>query len=128
MTSIQSIPMPTMGVGPQPPPIDSAALLDRCQNSAALARRLAARFVGEAPSQLGLIRDALLAQDGGAAAKQLHKLRGSLGVFGAMTAHELACRLEERAAAGELGGVETLLAALDRELGRVRAALEHFDG
>jgi HPt (histidine-containing phosphotransfer) domain-containing protein len=118
---------PTVAVSGAPP-IDAVALLDRCQNSAALARRLAARFVAEAPSQLGLIRDALLAQDGGAAAQHLHKLRGSLGVFGAMTAHELARQLEERAATSELGGVETLLAALDRELGRVRAALEHFDG
>jgi HPt (histidine-containing phosphotransfer) domain-containing protein len=109
------------------PPIDVAALLTRCQNNAVLARRLAARFLTESPTQLGRVRDAIVSRDGASAAKLLHKLRGSLGVFGAATAHELAQRLEIRAAAGELDDSDALLAALEREVDRARGALEHLE-
>ncbi len=113
--------------GPPRPPIDVADLLARCQQSAALARRLAGRFVTEAPGQLAGVRAAVVSRDGAGAAKLLHKLRGSLGVFGAGTALDLAQRLEDRAATGDFGDSEALMATLEREVERARAALEHLE-
>jgi HPt (histidine-containing phosphotransfer) domain-containing protein len=113
-------------IGTDAPAVDTASLLERCQSSVPLARRLATRFLAEVPGQLACIRDALGARDGTGAAKHLHKLRGSLGVLGATAAHDVALRLEAYAAAGAVGGSAELFPRLEGEVERACRALEQF--
>ena len=109
-----------------PTVIDVAALLDRCLQNAALAQRLATRFLGDAAPHLERVRSALATGDGAAAAQELHKLRGSLGVFGAAAAHAAAQQVEDRAAAGDVPGANALLSGLTEAVDLACRALEHF--
>jgi HPt (histidine-containing phosphotransfer) domain-containing protein len=105
------------------PAIDATALLDRCQNDLALARRIANRFATEAPGHLGRIRETLAARDAAALAKLLHKLRGSLGMVGAGIAHAVAQEFEDKAAAADLADGAVLCKRLEHEVERACAAL-----
>ena len=103
---------------PAAPAIDVAALLDRCQNNAQLAGRLAARFICEAPAQIAALHDALHSENAVEFARLLHKLRGSLGIFGATVAHDAAAVLEGRAGSRSLTGCEPMLVDLASEVQR----------
>ena len=116
----------TEAEGPSAPAIDAQELLDRCQQSAELARRLSEKFVANVPGQLEQARELLVARDADRLAKLLHKLRGSLGVFGARTAHALAEQLEGKARAADFDGGEALYAKLATEVERACQELVSF--
>ena len=108
------------------PAIDAKALLDRCGNNADLARRLAGRFIREAPAQVAVMHDVLRGGNTAELARLLHKLRGSLGIFGATVAHETAAALEERARSTAPAECESMLADLESEVRRACDELAVF--
>ncbi len=59
-------------------------------------------------------------------ARAAHQLKGSLGTVGATGAAETALELEQKGRAGDLRGVERIVATLRKRLERVTPQLESF--
>lgn len=87
-------------------------LLLREYGDEGLVRDLAQLLVETAPAQVDALTRAVAAGDGQALRAAAHKLRGSIGPFGAQEAAETARQLELMAAEGQLSGAD----ALSREL------------
>jgi HPt (histidine-containing phosphotransfer) domain-containing protein len=79
-------------------------------------------FIAESPGQLRAVRDAVAAADPAALMRAAHTLSGSLRMLGAPAAIALVRPLEALGRDGRLEGAATLLAQLEPELERVRAA------
>ena len=72
------------------------------------------------------IRAAGARGDGDALERSAHKIKGSMGTFGAARATEAALRLETMGREGHLAGTEIHIAELEREVGRLRESLARF--
>jgi len=81
-------------------------------------------FVKSADRSLEGLRAAVRTGDGTSAARRAHSLRGSCAIIGARVMMDLAGRAEESARRGSHEDAASLLAALEREYGRVKNALE----
>ena len=60
-----------------------------------LLRRMVQAFCDQCPKLLEEIRDSVLCGDGAALERAAHKLKASVGQFGAQRAYQAAARLEE---------------------------------
>ena len=80
-------------------------------------------FVGDLPSRLGAIAQAVERADAPALALQAHALRGGAANFGASRLDELCAKLEEVGARGTLAEAPAMLDEVRRESARVRDAL-----
>jgi CheY-like chemotaxis protein/HPt (histidine-containing phosphotransfer) domain-containing protein len=85
-------------------------------------RTLIDQFLQEAASQVEILRDAARRSDARGLEATAHSLKGSSMTMGAKRLAAL-CAQAEGDAVGKLDGVAVLLAELDREFIRVRAAL-----
>ena len=83
-------------------------------------------FFAQAQKLLPEIRSAGERSDGKALERAAHKLKGSMGSFGASRAAEAAQRLEIMGRNGEMVQSEEALADLEHEVGRLREALTTF--
>jgi two-component system sensor histidine kinase/response regulator len=88
-------------------------------------QRLAALFRDDAPQSLAELAAAAVRGDGRAIMRLAHTLKGSAAYFGARPFQELCARMELAAVAGNMTAIPALLAATERELKRVLAALEN---
>lgn len=80
-------------------------------------------FLQEAPSRMDTLRDAAARGDLATAGRTAHTLKGSAGHLGAKTLSARCSRLEEKVRAGAPFNAAVLVAAIEEELARVRAAL-----
>jgi CheY-like chemotaxis protein len=123
---------PTAGAGPTTTPatgksvpvFDRAAALARVEGDDGLLRKMAGLFVRQADKLLADVRAAAAAGDGPALNRAAHKLNGSAGNFGAARAADAAFRLESLGRGGDPTGSAPLVAALENEVARLRAALD----
>lgn len=82
------------------------------------------QFLGEAPHQLGAIREAVAKGDAQTLAREAHRLKGGCSIFGAHPMAALCTNLEASGRVGSLQGADAVLAQLEREFRRVQRSLE----
>src|SRR5262249_11716886 len=115
---------------PGPAPIPTEDVLDRTtalaqmDGDANLLAEMAAVLLGDFPNQLSAIRTALADRDSKALERAAHKLKGSVGIFGAKQAYEASLGLETMARRCDFAGAEGAFGALEEALNRLRPALE----
>ncbi|MFZ2854181.1 MAG: PAS domain S-box protein [Rhodocyclaceae bacterium] len=85
---------------------------------------IAGLFVAHHLGDLGKIRAALAVNDLRSVLFVAHALRGTLAMFGALPAAQLAQRIEQQAERGEGAGIDALLEPLAGEIGRLVQVLE----
>jgi PAS domain S-box-containing protein len=107
-------------------PVDSAELLARVEGDRDLLQSLIGIFREDCPKQLGALREAVASQDSRAIASISHALKGMLANLAGKKASAVAAYVEHSARNGELGKVREGLPELEREIGRVEAALEEM--
>ena len=103
--------------------LDTAASLARVQGDVELLKELVALFLAELPELMTNLQEALNAGDGGAIERAAHKLKGSVGNFGAQPAFEAASKLEGLGREGRLSEAGLALAELEKEISRVKSAM-----
>jgi signal transduction histidine kinase/CheY-like chemotaxis protein len=103
--------------------LDTTASLARVQGDVELLKELVALFLAELPELLTNLQDALNAGDGGAVERAAHKLKGSVGNFGAQPAFEAALKLEGLGREGRLSEAGLTLVELEREISRVKSEM-----
>ena len=92
-----------------------ADFMERLTHNEALARRVAATFLGDIPRQLAALRGYLDAGDIPAVARQAHTVRGAAANVGGEALAGVAGDLERAAGAGDPVLVESLFARLTRQ-------------
>jgi two-component system, sensor histidine kinase and response regulator len=116
---------------PRPPgagPIDPALLLERVGGDRRALASLVRTFTSDAPRKLAEIHRAVSAGDARALQAAAHALKGAVSNFAAAAAAEAAFRLQRMGETGETGGAAAVVAELEREMAKVRAALEALVG
>jgi HPt (histidine-containing phosphotransfer) domain-containing protein len=87
---------------------------------------LAEEFLEESQRLLHDMQEAVSGGDPSLLHRAAHTIKGGLQTFGAETAHELACRLEELGRRGECAGAEEPLARFRDALGDVHQQLAEY--
>jgi two-component system sensor histidine kinase/response regulator len=105
---------------------DLNQVLARVEGDRELLREIVSLFVAQAQELLPEIRTAGERGNGKALERSAHKLRGSMGSFGAGRASASALRLEIMGRDGEFVGAEEAIADLEHEVARLRGALMTF--
>jgi histidine phosphotransfer protein HptB len=102
-----------------------AAVLERLRGSVGdeFVAELVELFLGDAPTQLSTLRDAIARGDAEAARRAAHTLKSNGATFGAAGFSETCRLLEDRAKAGDLAGAGELLARIEAGYADVAAAL-----
>jgi CheY-like chemotaxis protein len=90
---------------------------------AALLREIAGVFIKDCPRLVHGLRGAVAAGDSGRLKMTAHTVKGAVGHFGATEAAALADRLQLLGHEGRVAEAAELVAALERELERIRPAL-----
>ena len=86
--------------------------------------QLAALFLTDADARVVALHEAIGRDDAAAVVRSAHTLSGASANLGATALARLCATLAADSAVGDLVGGETLLGALEDELGRVRSALQ----
>ena len=103
--------------------LDHRHLLERIDHDARLMAELFAMFRADLPRTMGALAAAVASGEAPAIARTAHALRGALLSLSARPAAHLLQELEERALAGQVGDATDRLAATQRELDRLEAAM-----
>lgn len=103
--------------------LDRKEILERLENDDRLLVKVVDMYLAQVPEQVEDIRRALAGRDGQALDRAAHKLKGSVGYFGARDATAAALRLEELGRQGDFAAAEEAMTRLDAELARLGAAL-----
>jgi PAS domain S-box-containing protein len=103
---------------------DRKALLNYVDGDRALLDQIVRRLRDGAPKLVNQVRQAIERGDGRALEFSAHTLKGAVGNFFAEPARGAALRIEELGRAGRLGEAPPAFAELEREVGRLVAALE----
>jgi PAS domain S-box-containing protein len=93
---------------------------------AALLAEIVRIFREESPRTMAEIDRAIRDSEAASLDRAAHRLKGSLGAFGARTATALARQLETMGRSGDLHGTGNVAVALGAELGRLAHALDAF--
>jgi PAS domain S-box-containing protein len=88
-----------------------------------LLQRMVEVFCGQCPKLLGEIRDSVRRGDGVALERAAHKLKSSVGSFGAQRAYQAALQLEELGGGGDLTGSQQAYPELEEAVERLQEAL-----
>ena len=103
--------------------IDEEALLERVAGDPDFLATMVDIFVADAPTRLDAIRAGLRQADAHGVERAAHSLKGALATMAADQAAAEAFRLEQLGRAGTLEGAAEVLAALERQVEAVTAAL-----
>jgi HPt (histidine-containing phosphotransfer) domain-containing protein len=88
-----------------------------------LLRRMVEVFLGQCPKLLGDIRDSILHGDCVALVRAAHKLKASLGSYGAQRAYQAALQLEELGGATDVTGCQQAFPELEEAVKRLQEGL-----
>jgi two-component system sensor histidine kinase/response regulator len=108
--------------------LDQAAALAQMDGDPDLLAEMAGVLLQDCPRQLAAIRTAITHGDSKLLERTAHKLKGSLGIFGAKQAFEAALCLENMASEGDLIRAEEAFAVLEVALKRLTPDLEGLAG
>jgi HPt (histidine-containing phosphotransfer) domain-containing protein len=103
--------------------IDLTELRQSVQQDQTFITEISRNFLSSYPSQLELMQQGLRANDCSIMERTAHSLKTVAGIFGAMKASDLAADLELLAENADISEAAPILAALENEMYRVRAAL-----
>jgi HPt (histidine-containing phosphotransfer) domain-containing protein len=106
--------------------IDEEALLERVAGDPDFLATMVDIFVADVPTRLDAIRAGLRQADAHGVEQAAHSLKGALATMAADGAAAEAFRLEQLGRAGTLEGAADILAALERQVTEVTAALKHL--
>ncbi|MBI4026798.1 MAG: Hpt domain-containing protein [Verrucomicrobia bacterium] len=87
-------------------------------------KEIVGEFLKACPEQLTAIRDSIARSDSKALERTAHALKGNVGPFYAKRAVEAALKLEVMGRGGDLAHAQEEYAILEKEIDRVRLALE----
>jgi signal transduction histidine kinase/CheY-like chemotaxis protein/HPt (histidine-containing phosphotransfer) domain-containing protein len=105
---------------------DPEAALERVEGDRDLLRQMAQLFAKQSSKLLDEIAEAARRQDGPALERAAHKLKGSVGSFGAQDALRTADQLETNARECDFAKVDVLCARLTKQVEHLRSALAEF--
>ena len=108
--------------------LDRAAALAQMDGDAHLLAEMAGLLLQDCPKQLSAIRAAVAHDDTKLVERAAHKLKGSLGIFGAKEGFEAALCLETMAGGGDLTRADETLGVLEEALKRLTPVLEGIAG
>ena len=108
---------------PSTPAFDRDTVLSRFDGDAELLEEVTDLFFDEAPGLISKIRDAVARRDSQALETAAHKMKGSVGNFGAKGAFDAANMLEAMGRKGALSGAEEAGERLETEIGRLNLVL-----
>jgi signal transduction histidine kinase/DNA-binding NarL/FixJ family response regulator len=103
-----------------------AAMLQRVGGNAELLQRVIDIFRKDYPKRLALLRKGLARKDAAVLAAEAHTLKGSVSIFGAETARQLAEELQNMGRAGQLAGAAERLAQLEEEIANLEKKLRGY--
>ena len=106
--------------------LDHAALWKRVAGEEDLLREIVALFLADYPKLLATIQAAVAESNAEALYVAAHTLKGAVGNIVAKKAFDAALRLEQLSEQGDLAQAPEVLAALEKELLRLKEALLHF--
>ncbi len=104
--------------------LDRAAALAQMDGDADLLAEMAGLLLQDYPSRLSSVRAAVAARDTKLIERSAHKLKGSLGIFGAKQAFDATLSLEMLGKGGDLTRADETLRVLEEALKRLTPALE----
>jgi two-component system sensor histidine kinase/response regulator len=103
--------------------LSEAALLERVDGDRDLLSELASLFLEDCPARKAALAEAVQSRDGHALEAVAHLFRGSIGIFGAAAAADVALRLELMGREDRWDGIEEAAATFTAEVERLEAAL-----
>ncbi|HEV2489535.1 MAG TPA: Hpt domain-containing protein [Candidatus Acidoferrales bacterium] len=106
--------------------VDKKALLENLANDPALLKEVIGIFLTDSPAQLAAIRAAVAGDNPSEVMKTAHSLKGSVGVFGAVSAVAAAQKLESMGRDRKNEKFGDAFAALEREIALVTSALQEI--
>jgi HPt (histidine-containing phosphotransfer) domain-containing protein len=89
---------------------------------------IAEPFLAEWPHDLGRLRVGVAAGDSKAILRVAHSLKGTLAMFGARPAHELAQQMEQQADRGLMAGMGAMVDSLEDEVNHLLVVLTAMTG
>jgi len=107
---------------------DRQKALERVEGDRDLLGQMVQLFAGQSEKLLADIRTSAGRGDGAALERAAHKLKGSVGNFGAGRAAATALRLEVMGRAGELTGADAVCVELENEVVSLRSGLASWIG
>ncbi len=107
-------------------PFDLHAALSHVEGDDELLREMIGVFLPQVDNLMPTIRAAAENGDSHALSRAAHKLKGSMGLFQATTAIEVAARLEALAAKSDLQGAMKTVTELESKVAALKAALLSF--
>ena len=102
---------------------DRAGLVARLMDDEALADSILARFLESTPPQIDSLQKALSSRDGDAAERTAHAIKGAASNVGGEQLQQVASAVEQAAHAGDLITATNLLADLQKQFERLKAAI-----
>lgn len=108
---------------PDEPAFDMSIAMERVHGKMSLLREVAGLFEEEAPKILLEIREAINNRDSRRLHEDAHRLKGSVGNFGARKAFDVAAKMEYLAREKDLVGAHSLYEVLEREIQNLSKAL-----
>ena len=105
------------------PSFDESVLIGQFEGDKDLIREVVDVFASDAPTQIALLKEALLAGDADAVRQRAHALKGAASSVGAIALRELSRGAEEAGGAGDLASVAPLVGAMDRALAELKTAV-----
>lgn len=105
---------------------DREGLLDRLMGNEIMARRIAARFLSDIPQQLAALSNALHSADEKAARLAAHSIKGAAANIGGEELREIAWRMEQCGASGNLNAAAELLPSLSDRFAALKPQLQEF--
>ncbi|MEW6208032.1 MAG: ATP-binding protein [Acidobacteriota bacterium] len=98
------------------PVIDMDTLIARMKGKTDIIVKMARMMLAQAPEAMSEIREALERKDSRSLYQAAHKLKGSVGHFGAKSAFDLARRLERAGRGGDMTEAQRAFAMLEKEI------------
>jgi PAS domain S-box-containing protein len=108
------------------PVLDKEMALTQVEGDLELLQKVHRMFRGQAAKVVNDIYQAIAASDSRALERASHKIKGSLGSFGACQAFETARRLEEMGRNGSVDGAAAMHRALEKEIEALHEAVEEM--
>jgi len=106
---------------------DSNTMLERMGGDTELLGEVIELFMEDSPRMLSSVRDAVSSENAGEVERAAHSLKGALLNMAADAAAAIALQLEKMGREKELVDTASVVADLEREMGRLQAELDSFE-
>jgi HPt (histidine-containing phosphotransfer) domain-containing protein len=110
------------------PSINERQIHESSGNDPEFLEELIDLYLGDTLEQLDLLRESVANEDGAAAARTAHRLKGSSGNVGAETLVRLCNQMEHSGRDGQAGDLRRLYLEIDREFALVKDELALIKG